>query len=101
MFTYETGTFIVDGNGTIGVTDLLINRSNQDYNDIVYQVQSLEGSQAIGVSAIEDVVADRRNWLDTEVGEDILGDFDNADLSQRMGKQQKGFKVLIFTTSII
>jgi len=74
-----TGILTTEENAIISFEDTLTSlNSNDDYNDIIL---ALEGSQAIGVSAIEDVVADNRNWLDTEVGEDILGYFDNADLS--------------------
>ncbi len=48
--------------------------SNEDYNDVII---AIEGVQQIGFDAIEDVIGSNRNWLDTEVGEDILGYFDN------------------------
>ena len=49
--------------------------SNEDYNDVVI---AIEGVQQIGFDAIEDVIGANRNWLGTEVGEDILGYFDDA-----------------------
>ena len=74
-----TGVSTTKDNAIISFEDTLTSlNSNDDYNDLIL---AFEGSQAIGVSAIEDVIADNRNWLDTKVGEDILGYFDNADLS--------------------
>ncbi|MEM6613324.1 MAG: DUF4114 domain-containing protein [Cyanobacteria bacterium P01_C01_bin.72] len=48
--------------------------SNQDYNDIILDV---EGAKSIGVDNIEDVIASNRNWLDMEIGQEIVGYFDN------------------------
>jgi hypothetical protein len=48
--------------------------SNKDYNDIVL---AIEGAQRIGLTDIEDVMASNRNWLTTDVGDDILHYFDN------------------------
>jgi hypothetical protein len=48
--------------------------SNQDYNDIVL---AIEGAQRIGLTDIEDVMASNRNWLTTDVGDDILNYFND------------------------
>ena len=62
----------------IGFEDVRIDIGhNQDYNDIVL---AIEGAQSIGFSDIEDVMASNRNWLDTEVGRDIVGYFDESNL---------------------
>ena len=52
-------------------------KSNEDYNDVII---AIEGVQQIGFDAIEDVIGSNRNWLDTEVGEDILGYFDSLSI---------------------
>lgn len=52
-------------------------KSNEDYNDVII---AIEGVQQIGFDVIEDVIGSNRNWLDTEVGEDILGYFDSLSI---------------------
>ena len=47
--------------------------SNQDYNDIVL---SIEGAEAVGITAIEDVIHNNRNWLETDIGQNIVNYFD-------------------------
>ncbi len=73
IFTGAEGT-------VVGFEDVHLDRqSNQDYNDIILAIEGVQ--QPIGLSAIEDVIFPRRNWLGTEVGdEDILHYFDNLDL---------------------
>ena len=65
--------------GTIfGFEDVRLDRnSNTDYNDIVI---AIEGVKSIGLADIEDVISSNRNWLDTKVGQDIIGYFDDASL---------------------
>lgn len=59
----------------VGWEDVSRNRaSNQDYNDIVL---AIEGADAIGITAIEDLINNNRNWLDKPVGQEIIGYFDN------------------------
>lgn len=54
-------------------------QSNNDYND---QVLAIEGAQPIGISSIEDVVNRDRNWLETEVGEEVFGYFNLDSTSE-------------------
>lgn len=62
------------GGTVIGFEDVRLDiGSNQDYNDIIL---AIEGAQSIGLSAVEDVIANNRNWLNTTVGQDILGYFE-------------------------
>ncbi len=62
--------------GTIvGFEDVRLDlNSNTDYNDAVL---AIEGVQRIGLTDIEDVISTNRNWLDTEVGLDIVNYFDS------------------------
>ena len=48
-------------------------RSNLDYNDIVL---SIEGAEAVGITAIKDVIHRNRNWLETDMGQDIVNYLD-------------------------
>ena len=50
--------------------------ANKDYNDVIL---AIEGAQSIGFDHVEDVMATNRNWLNTEVGQEIIGYFDNSD----------------------
>ena len=55
--------------------------SNQDYNDIIIAIEGVQ--PPIGVSAIEDVIFPRRNWLGSEVSDrDILPYFSNLGVSE-------------------
>ena len=49
--------------------------SNRDYNDIILAIEGVQ--EAIGLSAIEELIFPLHNWLGTEVGEDILRYFDD------------------------
>ncbi len=72
------GVLTTEKNAIISFEDTVTNiQSNKDYNDLIFAV---EGAKAIGVTAVEDVIAGDRNWLETEVGKDILSYFDNSDL---------------------
>ena len=51
--------------------------ANQDYNDIIL---AIEGAKGIGLENFEDVIANNRNWLDTQVGLDIISYFDDSSL---------------------
>lgn len=51
--------------------------ANQDYNDIIL---AIEGAKGIGLENFEDVIANNRNWLDTQVGLDIINYFDDSSL---------------------
>ena len=74
-----TGVMTTEEEAIISFEDTFTNlQSNNDYNDVIL---AMEGVQSMGLSAIEDVVAANRNWLGTEVGEDILSYFDNSDLT--------------------
>lgn len=71
VFTGTEGT-------VIGFEDVRLDVGrNRDYNDLVL---AIEGAQSIGFSDVEDVMANNRNWLDTEVGRDIIGYFDDSNL---------------------
>ncbi|MDJ0572914.1 MAG: DUF4114 domain-containing protein, partial [Pleurocapsa sp. MO_192.B19] len=62
----------------IGFEDIHLDLgANRDYNDIVF---SIEGAQSIGFSDVENVIVNNRNWLDTEVGQDIISYFDHSSL---------------------
>ena len=74
-----TGVMTTEEEAIISFEDTFTNlQSNNDYNDVIL---AMEGVQPMGLSAIEDVVTSNRNWLGTEVGEDILSYFDNSDLT--------------------
>ena len=61
---------VTEGGTVIGFEDVRLDIGrNQDYNDIVL---AIEGAQSIGFNNAEDVIANNRNWLDTEVGRDII-----------------------------
>ena len=67
---------ITGAEGTIvGFEDVRLDlNSNTDYNDIIL---AIEGVQRIGLTDIEDVISTNRNWLETEVGQEIIGYFDS------------------------
>ncbi len=68
IFTGAEGTIV-------GFEDVRLDLdSNTDYNDAVL---AIEGVQRIGLTDIEDVISTNRNWLDTEVGQEIIGYFDS------------------------
>ncbi|WP_052055845.1 DUF4114 domain-containing protein [Myxosarcina sp. GI1] len=77
--TVQIGTVYDDVNGVIvGWEDVpRLRGSNQDYNDIVL---AIEGADAIGINAIEDLINNGRNWLDKPVGQEIVSYFDNYSL---------------------
>jgi len=58
----------VDGNGTVAIDDLPVNRANPDYNDVIYQVQGLDGN----LSSIEELIDRDRDWRSTIVGQNLL-----------------------------
>jgi len=67
ILTSETGTII-------GFEDVNLQvATNKDYNDIVL---AIEGVQGIGLDPVEDVMANNRNWLQEDVGAEILAYFD-------------------------
>ena len=67
IFTGSEGTIV-------GFEDVRIDlNSNKDYNDIVL---AIEGAQKIGLTNIEEVISTNRNWLDTEIGQEIIHYFD-------------------------
>lgn len=43
-------------------------------------VLSIERAEPIGICAIADIITDDQNWLETEVGAEVLAYGDNADL---------------------
>ncbi|MDJ0589970.1 MAG: DUF4114 domain-containing protein [Pleurocapsa sp. MO_226.B13] len=76
--TIQIGT-VYDGveGAIIGWEDVPRDRgSNQDYDDIVL---AIEGADAVGIHAIEDLIHSNRNWLNTPVGQDIISYFDNLN----------------------
>ena len=76
--TVQIGT-VYDGlkSVIIGWEDVPRDRgSNQDYDDIVL---AIEGADAVGIDAIEDLIHGNRNWLNTSVGQDIIGYFNDSN----------------------
>ncbi|MCC0178504.1 DUF4114 domain-containing protein [Waterburya agarophytonicola K14] len=70
--------FATKGRTIVSLEDTFASpKSSIDYNDVIL---SIEGAEAIGISAIADVIGDNRNWLETEIGEAILAYGDDADL---------------------
>ena len=78
--TVQIGTIYDGVEGTIiGWEDVPRDRgSNQDYDDIVL---AIEGADAVGIDAIEDLIHNNRNWLNTPVGQDIIGYFDDLNIN--------------------
>ena len=61
----------------IGLEDVRIDLgSNLDYNDIVF---SIEGLQSVGLTSIEETINGSRDWLGTEVAQQIVNYFDIAN----------------------
>ena len=75
----QLADIITGKKGTIvGFEDVRLDlNSNTDYNDIIL---AIEGVQRIGLTDIEDVISTNRNWLDTEVGLDIVNYFDSESI---------------------
>ena len=75
----QLADIITGKKGTVvGFEDIRLDlNSNTDYNDIIL---AIEGVQRIGLTDIEDVISTNRNWLDTEVGLDIVNYFDSESI---------------------
>lgn len=66
ILSTNQGTIIGFEDGDLNV------ETHKDYNDIVL---AIEGVQTIGLNPVEDVMAHNRNWLEEEVGIEILDYF--------------------------
>jgi hypothetical protein len=57
----------------IGMEDVNRNKSNKDYNDFII---SIEGVKSIGVTDLDEVISNNRQWQNTTVGQEIFHYFD-------------------------
>ncbi|MEA5621033.1 DUF4114 domain-containing protein [Cronbergia sp. UHCC 0137] len=66
----------------IGFEDVALDHgSNRDYNDFVI---ALEGVQSIGITDIKDVMAHYHNWVDTQIGTDLINYVNTGNLPPQL-----------------
>jgi hypothetical protein len=72
------GQFVdVNGTGTVALEDILVNRADKDYNDMIFQLGGLEGNLAPMAGKINPA----RDWRKTDVGQQLL-DYTNSQFYQ-------------------
>ncbi|MTJ51047.1 DUF4114 domain-containing protein [Dolichospermum sp. UHCC 0259] len=62
----------------IGFEDVAIDdSSNRDYNDFVISIKGIDGN-SLGMTDIKDVMAYHHDWVDTQIGSDLINYFNTG-----------------------